>query len=63
MNSSRPESLLDDPDHWRRQAQQIRNLAEGVAGERRENLLQIARDYDKLVLKAERRVADGEGGR
>jgi len=57
---TRPESLLDDPDHWRREARQMRAFAETASAANRETLLKIAAEYDVLVERAERRLAEKE---
>ena len=50
--------LLNDPEHWRESADQMRPLAEGATGANRESLLKVAGEYDKLAERAAKR---GEG--
>jgi hypothetical protein len=49
---------IDDPQHWRKRAKEVRTLAGSVGDpETRATLLQIAEDYERLAKQAERRAA------
>lgn len=51
-----PRFLADDPDHWRRRAEQIRLLAEGVQDRVSKAILRrIAAEYEKLAERVEGR--------
>jgi hypothetical protein len=46
-------SVADDPAHWQKRADEIRQLAEKVSdAKERETLLKLAVDYDKLAQRA-----------
>ncbi len=48
---------INDPDHWQKRAEEMRALARGVEDEQsRITMLRIAKDYDKLAERAERRA-------
>jgi hypothetical protein len=48
---------IDDPQHWRNRANEVRTLAESVSNpETRAILLQIAEDYERLAVQAEART-------
>jgi hypothetical protein len=53
-----PTSILDDPDHWRKRAEETRTLAEQMNDpESRRTMFRTAEDYERLVEHAERRIA------
>ena len=46
-----------DPEHWENRAREMRLLAATVTDpEKKARILQIARDYDELALRAARRA-------
>lgn len=47
---------FNDPDHWTRQAAHIRALAETAGDSARAELLILAKDYDFLAERAQRRA-------
>jgi hypothetical protein len=52
-----PSSFINDPDHWRLRAEQMRALANDVKDEEaKQAMLRIARDYDHLAVRAEHRA-------
>jgi hypothetical protein len=52
----RPTSLLNDPDHWRKSAADMRDLAQTSTGPARESFIKIAAEYDKLAERAKARL-------
>ena len=49
-------SHLDDPEYWRKRAQELRDLAVKMGlDEARQQLLDIAADYERLANAAEER--------
>jgi len=50
-------NLINDPQHWRFRAEEIRTLAEDMKDlVAREMMHRIAGDYDKLAKRAEERL-------
>jgi len=51
------EHFVNDPDHWRQRAEEMRNLAASILDlEARATLLKIADDYEKLAKRAAQRA-------
>jgi hypothetical protein len=49
-------SFINDPEHWRGRAEEMRRLAEDMKdAATKEMMLCIARDYEKLAVRAEER--------
>ena len=49
-------SFINDPEHWRARAEEMRRLAEDINdAATKEMMLRIARDYEKLAARAEER--------
>jgi hypothetical protein len=47
-------ALLDDPEHWRSRAEEVRAVAEQLSdAEAKRTMLRIATDYDRLAEHAE----------
>jgi hypothetical protein len=50
-------SHINDPQHWRERAAEMRKLAEDVTDSAaKETMLRIAADYDKLAERADLRT-------
>jgi hypothetical protein len=56
MTKPEQQGLLSDPEHWRRQAAEMRRLAEGSRDDLRTSLLKIAIEYDRIAERAEKRL-------
>lgn len=57
MSSS---TFLNDPDHWRERATEMRALAaQAKDAETQAIMMRLATDYDKLAIRAAKR-ADGQ---
>ena len=55
---------LNDPEHWRRRAEEARVLAEQVTNETaKKMMLKIADDYDKLAVRAAIRAGTNDGAK
>ena len=55
--SRRP--LIDDPEHWRKRAEQARTSADRMSDlESRRVMFEIAKSYDELAVRAEARNKD-----
>jgi hypothetical protein len=53
-----PAHIMDDPDHWRRRAKEVRALAEESRDRQMQALMfRVAADYDGLALRAEERIS------
>ena len=49
-------SFINDPQHWRDRAEEMRSLAAEMTNEQtQKSMLRIANDYDKLAQRAEER--------
>ena len=52
-----PSSFINDPEHWRQRAAELRALAEQVSDLRsKQIMLGIANEYDRLAERAEKRA-------
>ena len=52
-----PGTSINDPQHWRYRAEEIRTLAEDMNNEdARQIMLRIAVDYDRLAKLTEERI-------
>ena len=50
-------SIVDDPKHWRKRAEEIRSLADEMRDEiSKQMMLQIAADCERLAKRAEERA-------
>ena len=53
--------LVDNADHWRKRARELRHLAEIMSRVKpKEMVLRLADDYDRLALHAEERAKKSE---
>ena len=52
--------LTDDPEHWRKRAQEMRTIANALNGMARakESILRIAEKYERKALQAEGRLRE-----
>jgi hypothetical protein len=56
-----PSSLLDNPEHWRKRAEEARSVAELMPDPTHKlMMLRVADDYERLARYAERWVKDRE---
>ena len=52
-----PASFVNDPNHWRDRAEEMRTIAERMKDQlSKEKFLRIMRDYEKLAEQAEERL-------
>jgi len=50
-------SFINDPEHWRKRAEEARTLANQMNDETsKQTMLKIAADYDRLAERAEARA-------
>ena len=50
---------INDPKHWRARAEEARTVAESLTDpDSKKAMLRIAKDYDELARRAERRMRD-----
>lgn len=48
-----PASFINDPEHWRQRAEQMRALAAEMGDQKtRQTMLQLAQDYERLAVRA-----------
>ena len=51
-----PASSINDPEHWRARAEEMRRLAEDINdAATKQMMLRIARDYENLAVRAKER--------
>jgi hypothetical protein len=57
-------SHLQNPEHWRRRAEELRSIADGLTAFARAkaSLLRVAEEYERLAMRAERRLNSGSRG-
>src|SRR5215831_5972866 len=59
LRADMPASFINDPEHWRRRAEEARTIAEQMSDSpSKEAMLRIAKDYERL---AERGRTAGQG--
>jgi hypothetical protein len=51
-----PTSFVNDPEHWRKRAEEMRKAADNIKDEKsKQRMLWVADDYDHLAKQATRR--------
>jgi molecular chaperone GrpE (heat shock protein) len=54
---------INDPDHWRRRAEETRTVAAEISDfQVKRKMLRIAEDYEELARRAEKRLAAKKKG-
>ncbi len=57
LEADMPASFINDPEHWRRRAEEARSIAEQMSDSpSKEAMLRIAKDYERLAERAEQRA-------
>jgi hypothetical protein len=57
VETEMPASFVNDPNHWRDRAAEMRTIAERMKDQlSKEKFLRIMRDYEKLAEQAEERL-------
>jgi hypothetical protein len=51
-------SFQDNPEHWLKRAEQMRELAEKMLDGKRRVLLRMANDYEELARRARERIEE-----
>ena len=52
-----PKGLLDNPEYWRKRAEEARVVAESIRDAKsRETMLGVAEDYERMAMRAEDRA-------
>jgi molecular chaperone GrpE (heat shock protein) len=52
---------INDPKHWRERAEEARTVADQVTDDKsKQSMLRIAKDYEELAKRAERRLKQAE---
>jgi hypothetical protein len=52
-----PAAFINDPQHWRARAEEMRTLADQMSDEAsRQMMLRVASDYERLAERAEQRM-------
>ena len=50
---------INDPKHWRERAEEAHTVADEMTDERsKQSMLRMARDYEELARRAERRLKE-----
>jgi hypothetical protein len=56
------EDFVDDPNHWRKRAEETRALAKRVSDDAaRKRLTEMAREFDRIALRVEDRMNRTKG--
>jgi len=57
LRADMPASFINDPEHWRRRAEEARTIAEQMSDSpSKEAMLRIAKDYERLAERAAQRA-------
>jgi hypothetical protein len=52
-----PSSFVNKPEHWLLRAEEMRTLTEGMRDDaKKQEMLRVAKDYEKLAKRAEARL-------
>ena len=57
MGNFVPAAFINNAEHWRKRAEEVRTLADDMKDEKsKEAMLKVANDYERLAKRAEERA-------